>query len=81
MAEQTLFRISGNILVGCTQGLVGDEMLPEGIEIINEKRSFIVSRNEFTQAFPNFTTSGYGMTPEIAKTFQTVLRRCSGTTH
>ena len=36
MAEQTLFRISGNILVGCTQGLVGDEMLPEGIEIINE---------------------------------------------
>ena len=36
MAEQTQFRIRGNILVGCTQGLVGDEMLPEGIEIINE---------------------------------------------
>lgn len=46
-----------------------------------KKRSFIVSRNEFTQAFPNFTTSGYGMTPEIAITLQTVLRRCSGTTH
>ena len=36
MAEQTQFRIRGNTLVGCTQGLVGDEMLPEGIEIINE---------------------------------------------
>ena len=36
MAEQTQFRIRGNILVGCTQGLVGDEILPEGIEIINE---------------------------------------------
>ena len=36
MAEQTQFRIRGNILVFCTQGLVGDEILPEGIEIIKE---------------------------------------------